>query len=495
LATLGAVAFIALAAGPAGWAGAAPKAGFPEFDRCLKQSGLGAVPDDQSSHQVQICKTVRVTKVTVYSWGLTKAAAPPSLQLATAQSGPIAFTITATPTPTVTWIVDGDVVVRNTGPDNATVLEVADDLTLPDGSTLTDVLASSSFVLSGQPSGTPSERVLHYSFTVPAAVAQATKTGASNRAAVDWQIGGQVDPTSAVTLGVSFVEGPKTPQAIYFRNATVADLVDPAPPGVALGVPSPPGPVAAAADQPATLNPALTLQATNVSLHCGSTGTITNLSTLQSDNTPERKNNPALLRPAPGPQALTARALVLVMSPDCGPPPPLSTPQTVAPTPTPTIAGTPGPPSPLPGVTPAGTPVPVPRKPPTPRPCPVPRLDASMVGPKRAFMGQRATWLITVRNRGSAAARNLVVRERLPVGFSVVGSTRAFSFAGRQLRFPVSRLPGRRNLAIRITMQVDNGLAAGTAVHRVRVSASCGATETALAPVQVTPGIAPAVTG
>jgi uncharacterized repeat protein (TIGR01451 family) len=118
-----------------------------------------------------------------------------------------------------------------------------------------------------------------------------------------------------------------------------------------------------------------------------------------------------------------------------------------------------------------------------------------MIGPKRAFTGQRASWLITVDNRGNAPARNLVVREQLPVGFSVVGSTRSFAFAGRQLRFPVKRLAGGRRLAIRITMQVDNGLAAGTAVHRVRVSASCGAAETALAPVQVTSGIAPAVTG
>jgi uncharacterized repeat protein (TIGR01451 family) len=490
-ATLGAVVVAACALGPMGGAGAVIKTGFPEFEKCLKQSGLATVPSDQSAHQVQICKTVRATKVTVFSWALAKTPAPPSLLLATSQAGPLAYTLTATPTPTVTWIVDGDVVVRNTGPENATVLKVVDELTLPDGSKLSDVLAGDSFVLSGQPSTTPVERVLHYSFTVPAAAAQGANA-ASNRAAADWEIGGKVDPTSTVSLGVSFVEGPKTPTAVYFRNATVADYIDAAPPGVAIAA-GPSGPFPLAADQPASLNPVVSAQVTNVSLHCGSTGTITDVAALQSDSAPERKNNPALLRPAPLPQTVAARALVLVMSPDCGPAPPLSTPQTVAPTPT--IAGTPTPPAPLPGVTPAGTPIPVPRKPPKPPACPLPRLDASMIGPRRAFTGQRASWLITVNNRGSAAARNLVVREQLPVGFSVVGSTRSFAFAGRLLRFPVKRLAGGRRLAIRITMQVDNGLAAGTAVHRVRVSASCGAAETALAPVRVTPGVAPAVTG
>ena len=491
-ATLGAAVFMACALGPMVGATAVVKSGTPEFDQCLKDSGLGSVPSDQSSHQVQVCKTVRATKITVFSWTLAKTPAPPALLLATSQAGPLAYTLSATPTPAVTWIVDGDVVVRNTGPDNATVLEVREALGLPDGSTLTDVLKHDSFVLPGQPSMTPQERVFHYSFTVPVASTQGGKA-ASNQAAADWEVGGKVDPTSTVTIPVSFVEGPKTPQAIYFRNASVSDLIDPPPPGVAIGAPVPTGPFAVAADQPATLNPVLTTQVTNVSLHCASTGTITNLGTLQSDNTPERINNPALLRPAPLPQTTTARAPVLVMSPDCGPTPPLSTPQTVAPTPT--IAGTPTPPTPLPGVTPAGTPTPVPRKPPKPRPCPVPSLGASMIGPRTVFTGQRGTWLITVSNQGRPAARNLVVREQLPVGFSVVGSTRSFSFAGRLLRFPVKSLAGGRKLAIRITMQVDNGLAAGRAVHRVRVSASCGATETALAPVRVTNGIAPAVTG
>jgi uncharacterized repeat protein (TIGR01451 family) len=403
----------------------------------------------------------------------------------------VAYTLTATPTPTVTWIVDGDVVVRNVGPDNATVTRVGDVLSLPDGSTQAATLENDSFVLPGQPSSTPQERVLHYSFTVPVAATQGTKP-ASNAASADWMVGGKVDPTSTVTLAVSFVEGPKTPTAVYFRNATVSDVVDPPPPGIAIGAPSPPGPFQVVADQPGTLNPVLTTQVTNVSLHCASTGTITNLATLQSDNTPERKNNPALLRPAPLPQTTFARAPVLVSSPDCAPAPPL-TPQ--AANPTPTTAGTPTPPAPLPGVTPAGTPTPVPSKPPKPRPCPVPNLGASMIGPKKVFTGQRGSWLITVANRGRTAARNLVVREQLPVGFSVVGSTRSFAFAGRQLRFPVGSLAGGRKLAIQITMQVDNGLAAGTAVHRVRVSASCGATETALAPVQVTRNIAPAVTG
>ena len=483
-ATLGAAVFLAAALGPMVAADAMPKSGSPEFDQCLKDSGLGSVPSDEASHQVQVCKTVRVTKVTVFTWTVTKTAAPPNLLLATSQAGPVAYTLSASPTPTVSWIVDGDVVVRNQGPDNAAVLGVEDVLSLPDGSTLTDVLANDSFVLPGPGSGA-AEQVFHYSLTVPAASLQGSKP-ASNQASADWETGGKVDPTSTVTVPVSFTEGPKTPTAVYFRNATLTDLIDPAPPGIAIGAPTPPGPFQVAADQPLTLNPVLMTQVTNVSLHCASTGTITNVTTLTSDNTPERANNPALLRPAPLPQTAMARALVLVASPDCGPAP-LSTPQTATPTPTTTTT-----PTPLPGVVPAGIPTP---KPPKPRACPVPTLDASIQGPKKAFTGQRATWLITVRNRSRATARNVVLRETLPAGFSVVGSSRSFTFSGSRLRFAVRSLASGQRLGIRVRMLVDNGLAAQREVHRLQVSASCGATEAAVAPVQVARSLAPAVTG
>jgi len=484
-ATLGAAVFAAAALGPMVAANAMSKSGSPEFDQCLKDSGLGSVPSDQASHQVQVCKTARVTKVTVFTWTVTKTAAPPSLLLATSQAGPVAYTLSASPTPTVSWIVDGDVVVRNLGPDNATVLGVEDVLSLPDGSTLTDDLENASFVLPGPGSGT-AEQVFHYSLTIPSASLSGGKP-ASNQASANWEVGGKIDPTSTVTVPLSFTEGPKTPTAVYFRNATLTDLIDPAPPGIAIGAPTPPGPFQVAADQPATLNPVLMSPVTNVSLHCASTATITNLTTLTSDNTPERANNPALLRPPPLPQTAMARALVLVASPDCGPAPPLSTPQTATPTPT-----TPTTPTPLPGVVPAGIPTP---KPPKPRACPVPKLDASIQGPKKAVTGQRATWLITVRNRSRVTARNIVLHETLPAGFSVVGSSRSFTFSGPRLRFTVRSLASGQRLGIRVKMLVDNGLAAQREVHRVQVSASCGATEAAVAPVQVTRSVAPAVTG
>jgi uncharacterized repeat protein (TIGR01451 family) len=487
LATLPAVAAMAFALGLVGPAWGAGSVSFPEFEKCLQENGLTAVPDDQPSDAVQVCKTVRVTKVTVYSWALAKTPAPPTLRLAEAQTGPLALTLTATPTPTVTWVVDGEIVVRNVGSEDVTVLRVVDDLTLPEGTKMTDVISATPFVLNRLPSAASPEEMLRYSFTIPADMARATQTAASNTASVDWAVGAK-DPTTTITTPVSFEDGPKTPQAIYFRTATVTDSPDPAPPGTAVGPPAPSGPFTVAADQPDTLNPATTAQVTNTSLRCGSSATITNMAALRSDNAPERRNNPTVIRPAPLPQVVFARALVLVMSPECGPPPPMATPQSVTPAPPP-------PPTGLPAVNPAGIPTPVPAKPAAPAPCPVPKLATSVLGPKRAFAGQRATWLVTVRNGGPAAARSVLVQERLPVGFSVVGSTRAFTFRGRLLRFRVPRLNAGRRLAIRITMHVDNGLAAGRAVHRVRVSASCARAETALAPVMVTPGIAPAVTG
>src|SRR5204862_2467865 len=97
-------------------------------------------PADQAKAQVQICKTVRVTKITTYAWTLTKTPSPAALSLAPGQSASVAYTLAATATPTVRWVVDGDVVVRNTGTGNATVSRTTDTLALADGSTQSAVL-------------------------------------------------------------------------------------------------------------------------------------------------------------------------------------------------------------------------------------------------------------------------------------------------------------------------------------------------------------------
>jgi uncharacterized repeat protein (TIGR01451 family) len=105
----------------------------------------------------------------------------------------------------------------------------------------------------------------------------------------------------------------------------------------------------------------------------------------------------------------------------------------------------------------------------------------------------RASWLITVHNQGRAAARRVVVRERIPAGFAFVGASRAVSSAGRMLTFAPARLPSGGKLAIRVRLQA--GAVPGGAHQRLSVSASCGAVAQAKAPVSVTPLIAPAVTG
>src|SRR5205085_1158034 len=57
---------------------------------------------------------------------------PAALALAPGQAAAVAYTLAATATPTVRWVVDGDVVVRNVGTGNATVSRVADNLRLAD---------------------------------------------------------------------------------------------------------------------------------------------------------------------------------------------------------------------------------------------------------------------------------------------------------------------------------------------------------------------------
>src|SRR5438105_1476934 len=79
-------ALMAAAVAMLGTAGtAAADMAFSQFDTCLQKDGLSAAPDDQSASAVQVCKTVKVTKVTNYTWTLTKAAAPPHLLLGIGQ--------------------------------------------------------------------------------------------------------------------------------------------------------------------------------------------------------------------------------------------------------------------------------------------------------------------------------------------------------------------------------------------------------------------------
>jgi hypothetical protein len=342
---------------------------------------------------------------------------------------------------------------------------------------------------------------------------------ASNSAAVNATIGANPPASAAFTAPVSFAEGPDTNYAVYNRTVTLSDAFDPPPPGVAIGPVDTPGPFVLTGDSPSPITRSFTSRATNVSLKCDDPAIVADVATLVSASPiPEKRGRPSTPQPVPSPASATARVSVLVRAPGCGP---SGVPQVGGPTGAPSTsnlppvkpAGVPSaspsgpgvqpsgpgvqPPGPglqptNPRVTPAGGPVTrPPAKPPVSGPgvCPRPLLEASLIGPRSMLVGERPTWLLRVRNAGSPIARGVVLSEQLPPGFSIAAASHRFSFRSGLMRFSGPTLKRGQTFDVRVTLQAARGTA-GPRMNRLRVTALCGAAQTAVAPVTVS-----AVTG
>jgi uncharacterized repeat protein (TIGR01451 family) len=517
-AALAAAAALLLPLQAATAAAAAP--GTPQFDKCLAKNGLTAAPADQAGHAVQVCKTVRVTRITTYDWTLAKTPSPGALTLAPGETGSVAYTLAATATPRVRWVVDGDVVVRNVGSGDASVTRVVDELRLADGVTEDKTLSSKPFTLSPStsecPCVCPPEKVFHYSFTVDSPPATGTNT-----ATAEWTE--KAKGTSGFSAPVDFGNGPDTNSAVYFRTATVTEAYAAPPAGLLVGVADRPGPFTLTANEPSTLSVTLTSPIRNESLDCPESATVSDTATLVSRNRPEETNNPTSSGSPPS-VSLSATATVQVTATGCGAPgapgppsaPPSAGPPTQQVAQTPSVAGAPGP-APLassqttapqpqtaaapPSATPepGAAPVPPVTKPqPAARPVCVPAaLTARIAGPRRIIAGQRVTWRITVRNVGRPLATSVVLTNRIPSGFSMVGSLPRARFVSGVARVRLPNLARGESATVRLTMQASRGIA-GQRQQQVRVASGCNATEAARAPITVTAvagAITPAVTG
>jgi uncharacterized repeat protein (TIGR01451 family) len=528
---------MSLVLGSTALACAATSAPTPSFDGCLKDNGLSS-PPGQSGKTVQVCKNVRVSKITTYTWTLTKTPTPGSVVLAPGAAAPIGYTLAATATPTVEWVVDGDVVVRTTNGD-PTVSKVTDVITLPDGTTQTVVLAKSPFLLQ---ESCDAEKTFHYRFVVtPGAAGAGTKKG-TNTAKVEW-----TTPSSgngSFSAPVDFTDGPNTNAAVYFRTATLSDAFAAPPPGLMVAVPTDPGPWTLAADDPSSLTRTFTSAIVNASLLCPASAWVGDTATLLPPSKPETVNHPTS---SGGPKAapVSASASVLVTA-DCAPPsgptgpgqagppggpggpasgpsggPPggpavQGPPGTVPQAPPGTVEQatsqntTPGAPNPLPGAGPTGpndqaTAGGLQGPPKTPATsggpggplCPAPTLMAQVVGPRRVAAGQRLTWRVQIRNAGRVIARRVVLSDRLPLGFSLLSSTPKATFAAGTLRFTVPALRPGRTAVVTMTMLVPRS-AAGHRAGVATLKSACGGIESARTPVtvlKVPAQIIPAVTG
>jgi uncharacterized repeat protein (TIGR01451 family) len=506
LALLAALALPLLAAAPALATSATPTT-TPQFDRCLAQNGLSAPPADQAGLAVQTCKTVRVTKITTYAWTLTKTPSPGAITLAPGQSALVDYTLAATATPTVRWVVDGEVVVRNVGSANADITRVTDTLRLAGGASTSSVLSANGFTLgpasAGCPCVCPPEKSLHYSFSLDRPPASGTNT-----AATTWS--GAASGSSSFTAPVDFSDGPATNRAVYLRTATLSDAYAAPPAGLLVGVPANPGPFTLSADQPQSLLVTLTSRIRNESLACPAGASVADTATLASANKPEETNNPTSSGRPPA-VSLTAAAAVQVTA-GCA----ATETQTPPGAPVPTTQGLT--PATAPQVAVAFTPAPgglpvapvamiagdVPDaaavKPAQPSAAPVctrPSLVASIVGPRRVRAGQQVAWRISVRNAGSHLARSVVLNDRIPIGFSLLRSTPRVSFVAGVARFHLPNLRPGQTATVRLTMRASRDTA-GRRLQQARIVSGCGGIESAVAPITVTAVagvVTPAVTG
>jgi uncharacterized repeat protein (TIGR01451 family) len=504
-------AMVALALPLLATAPAVAAVGTPQFDRCLAENGLTAPSADQAGHAVQICKTVRVTKKITYAWTLTKTPSPGALTLAPGQSAPVAYTLAARATPTVRWVVDGDVVVRNVGGANASVSRVTDTLRLAGGATRSTVLSSSGFTLSPSssicPCVCPPEKVFHYSFTVDNPPATGTNT-----ASADWSEA--ASGSSAFTAPVDFSDGPATNTTVYFRTATLTEASAAPPAGLLVGVPDQPGPFVLHADQPSSLSITITSRIRNESLECPNGASVGDTATLTSANKPEETHDPTSSGRPPA-VLLTASAAVQVTA-ACGPtenqaPPVTPEPGALPVSPVATVSRN------EPAVPPAATvsgnepaapptgasgdlPVDSVAKPGQPSAAPVcvrASLLGRIVGPRRIAAGQQLTWRVSVRNVGARLARSVVLTHRIPSGFSLLRSSPRASFVSGVARFRMPNLRPGQTATVRLTMHASRGIA-GRRLQQARIASSCGGREAAVAPVTVSAVagvIRPAVTG
>ncbi len=445
--------------------------GSSTYEQCMQKAGL-----TPQTSGVQVCKLVIVTKLFTWNWSLQKTASAGALQIAPGGSAPLNYTITATPTQTVSWYISGAVLVKNFTGDDANNVTATDTFTVPGTAPQTTVLATGQRVQPGK------ERHFDYGIVTPDAVPGTTNTGSAT-----WTGG-----DGSVTVPIDFSNPPN--QVAYNRKVTLADnFASLDGTGLAIGAPSDPGPWTLDASDPATLTHTFSVPVTNQSLAAGQTATIGNTATAASiTREPEVITlNDASVKNIPLALGINAQAQASV--PVTAPTPPVPvTPTTPTSPAVPLVSGG--------SVKAAGSSV-----------CPRPLLSMSMIGPKTLTAGQRVTFTLRVSNRAKNPARNTVLTNPIPAGFSFVSASGATTAGGQSskasgakavrggsIRLNLGTVPAHGSKTVTLVLRVDS-TTAGSKVNRARAtSGSCGATAAAVLPISVKAigaAVTPAVTG
>jgi uncharacterized repeat protein (TIGR01451 family) len=110
--------------------------------------------------------------------------------------------------------------------------------------------------------------------------------------------------------------------------------------------------------------------------------------------------------------------------------------------------------------------------------------------------GQQATLSLRLTNRGRITARQVLLADTLPEGFSLVKSSKRYSFSAGALRIRIGTLRAGGTFALKLTVKVSR-TAAGRQVNLAHVTAQCAQTSAAR-PIRVNAvegALTPAVTG
>ena len=128
--------------------------------------------------------------------------------------------------------------------------------------------------------------------------------------------------------------------------------------------------------------------------------------------------------------------------------------------------------------------------------CPQPSLRITLGGPAKVIAGQQTTLSVQLQNRGKIVARNVLLADVLPEGFSLVKSSKPHVFRSGSLKVRIGTLRPGTTFKLALTLKVSRS-AAGPQVNAASVTAQC--TQTAASkPVRVSAvegALTPAVTG
>jgi uncharacterized repeat protein (TIGR01451 family) len=117
-------------------------------------------------------------------------------------------------------------------------------------------------------------------------------------------------------------------------------------------------------------------------------------------------------------------------------------------------------------------------------------------GPGKVIAGQQTTLSLRLENTGRILARNVLIADTLPQGFSLVKCSKPHVFRAGALKVRVGTLRPGASFTLGLTLKVSRS-AAGPQVNAASVTAQCTQT-TASRPVRVSAvegALTPAVTG